>query len=597
MPKTFGQILVNDLLPKDLQTTQTLDKKGLHERLYTLARRSPAEAARTMDQIRQLGHEIATTEGTSISLEDITPDYKARNAALKPALKNLQGIADPVKRQQVIMEAQKKLEQAMPKFHGSQAMMVRSGTRGAPPQLMRSFMAPVSARDPQGNAYPWLVHHSYSEGLRPSEIWATNMESRNNLLAANLAVTEPGDFSKILVNNMGDQLVLDEDCGTQNGIEMRTDDANVVDRYLAKPAGGFKAGTQITPQVFSQIRKKVKSVIVRSPMTCEHNGGICQRCYGSNETGKLHQIGTNVGIRSAQAITEPLTQFTLSARHGVRQAGFDARRVQGLKGLRQFLEIPQTFMNKAILATEPGTIAKIKKAPQGGYNITAGQSTYYAPPSVAPSVEVGQKVLPGDALTDGIPRPDEVVRYKGMGAGRKYMVDQLHDVYKSQGVDVDKRHFEILARTHLNHVQIDEDPEGRFFPGEVVNYTTMMRQLSEDAEKQPLKKAQGRVLARGYLHHAAGTQLTPEISKELSKNGIKAVQIARNPPKVSFVMQPVTSNPLLNPNWLARLGHRNLKATALEAAHFGEKADIHGTHPVPGFAYGAEFGKGPGGRY
>lgn len=597
MPKTFGQILVNDLLPKDLQTTQALDKKGLHQRLYDLARRDPAEAARTMDKVRELGHEIATTEGASISLNDIAPDYRARNTALKPALKSLQSISDPVKRKQVIAAAQSKLEKTIPKFHGTQAMMVRSGTRGKPVQLMRSFMAPVAARDPNGEAYPWLVHHSYSEGLRPSEIWATNMESRNNLLAANLAITEPGDFSKILVNNMGDQLVLSEDCGTQNGIQMRTDDPNIVDRYLAKPTAGFRAGTIITPQVFSRLRKKTGMVLVRSPMTCEHNDGICQKCYGSNETGKLHTLGTNVGIRSAQAITEPLTQFTLSARHGVRQAGSDASKIRGLKGLRQFLEIPTTFMNKAILSEEQGTVSNIKKAPQGGHDITIGQTRYYAPPDVAPTVRVGQKVTPGDALTDGIPRPDEVVRHKGMGAGRKYMVDQLHDVYKSQGVDVDKRHLEILARTHLNHVQIDDDPEERFYPGEVVNYATMMKQLAQDAEKQSLAKAQGRVLARGYLHHTAGTTVTPEVSKELAKNGIKSVHVARHPPKVSFVMQPITRNPLLNANWMARMGHRNLKSTILEAAHFREKADIHGTHPVPGFAYGVEFGKGPGGRY
>lgn len=597
MPKTFGQILVNDLLPEDLQTTQVLDKKGLHERLYTLARRDPAAAAKTMDGIRRLGHEIATTEGTSISLEDITPNYKVRNDILRPVLADLQNVSDTEKRSQAILSAQDRLEKSMPKFQGSQAMMVRSGTRGAPSQLMRSYMAPVAARDSQGGAYPWLVHHSYSEGLRPSEIWATNTEARNNLLAANLAITEPGDLSKILVNNMGDQLILSEDCGTQNGIQMQADDTNIIDRYLAKPAGGLRAGTLITPQAFSQLRKKAKTVVVRSPMTCELNDGICQKCYGSNETGKLHRLGTNVGIRSAQAITEPLTQFTLSARHGIRQAKKEKGRVQGLKGLRQFLEIPKTFMNKAILSTETGTVSHIKKAPQGGYNIAIGQTNYYAPPNVAPSVEIGQKVTPGDALTDGIPKPDEVVRYKGMGAGRKYIVDQLHDVYKGQGIDVDKRHFEILARTHLNHVQVDEDPENRFYPGEVVNYTTMMQQLSKDAEKQPLGKAHGRILAQGYLHHAAGTGITPEISKELLKNGIKTVYVALHPPKISFVMQPITSNPLLNPNWLARMGHRKLKTTALEAAHFGESADIHSTHPVPGFAYGTEFGKGPGGRY
>lgn len=597
MPQTFGQLLVNDLLPKDLQTNKPLDRKGLHQRLYTLAKRDPSVAAQTMDRVRVLGHEIATTEGASVSLNDITPDYKARNAALKPALKNLQRVEDPTKRTQIILNAQSKLEKAIPAFGGTQGMMVQSGTRGKPVQLMRSFMAPVAARDAQGNPYPWLVHHSYSEGLRPSEHWATSIESRNNLMAANLAVREPGDFSKILVNNMGDQLVLDEDCGTTNGIVMNTDDPNMIDRFLAKSVAGFMAGTQVTPQVFSQLKKKTKTAVVRSPMTCEHTDGVCQKCFGLNEKGKLHSIGTNVGIRSAQAITEPLTQFTLSARHGVRQAGSDASKVKGLKGVRQFLEMPSTFSNKAILADNEGTVDKIEKAPQGGYNITVGGMTQYAPPDVSPSVKKGQRVSPGDALTNGIPKPDELVRYKGLGAGRQYMMEQLHGAYKTQGIDLDKRHFEILARTHLNHVQIDDDPEERFYPGEVVNYNVMLKELSKDTKREPVKNAKGQMLAKGYLHHTAGTIVTPEIVKDLSKNGISQVQVAKQPPKLSFVAQSITSNPLLNPNWMARLGHRRLKQTTLEAAQFGEKADIHGTHPVPGFVYGAEFGKGPGGRY
>jgi len=597
MATTFGQILVNDLLPKDLQTDQAINKKSLHEKLYTLARRDPATAGKTMDNIRQLGHEIATMEGASVTLDDITPDYKARNAALRPALGEIQKTGDPVKRQQIILNAQSRLERTLPRFGGSQGMMVNAGARGKPVQLMRSFMAPVAGRNPEGGAYPWLVHHSYSEGLRPSESWATGMESRNNLIAANLAITEPGDFSKILVNNMGDQMVLREDCGTTNGITMATDDTNIVDRYLAKSAAGFRAGSEITSQVYTQLRKKAKSVIVRSPMTCELNDGVCQKCYGSNETGKLHTLGTNVGIRSAQALTEPLTQFTLSARHGVRQASGDTAKIKGLKGLRQFMSIPETFTNRAVLSETAGKVTKIEKAPQGGHNIRVGETIHYAPPNTPPAVSMGQTLTAGDTLTTGIPRPDDVVKHKGMGAGRKYMVDRIYDTYRDQGVDIDKRHVELLARSQLNHVQIDDDPENHFYPGEVVSYPTLLKALAKDTTTQPLKKAGGNMLAQGYLHHVAGTIVTPEIQKELAKAGVKSVQTAKQPPAISFIMNSFVSNPLMNPNWLARMGHRNLKTTVLEGAHFAEKAELHGTHPIPGFVHGTDFGRGSGGKY
>lgn len=477
-------------------------------------------------------------------------------------------------------------------------MQVKSGAKGAPTQLMRSYLAPVSARQMSSEAHPWMIHHSFSEGLRPSEMYSSNTETRNNQIASFLQITEPGDFAKILVNNMGDQLVLAEDCGTKNGIPLASDDPHVIDRYLVRGVGSIPAGTLVTPTVFSRLRKKGDSVLVRSPMTCEYNDGICQKCAGNDEHGKLHTLGTNIGIRSAQALTEPLTQFALSAKHGVRQAGtVDKSKIQGLKGLRGFLEMPKSFTNKAVLSTVDGKIDTIEKAPQGGFNIRVGEETHYTPPHLPPVVHRGQRMSAGDALSDGVPLANEVVQYKGLGAGRKYIVEKLHDIYNTQGLDVDKRHLEILARTHLNYVRVDHDPEDRFLPGEVVNYTTMMKRLAEDTRRVPIGKAAGQVLGRPYLHHVAGTEVTGDLVKELKSQGIDKVDVAKSPPDVSFVVRPITRSPLLNPDWMARLSHRHLRDSVLEGAHFGQKTNLHGTHPVPAYVYGTEFGKGPGGKY
>ena len=113
----------------------------------------------------------------------------------------------------------------------------------------------------------------------------------------------------------------------------------------------------------------------------------------------------------------------------------------------------------------------------------------------------------------------------------------------------------------------------------------------------PVKAAVGHVLGRAHLHHTAGTQVTPEIVKELSKSGMKNVTVAKAPPRVSFIMRPIQRNPLLNPDWLARMGHRNLKDSVLEGAHFGQQSELHGTHPIPAYVYGAAFGTGKGKRY
>ena len=598
MAQTFGQYIVNDLLPKDLRSSDTLDKKVLYKKLYTLARKDAKKAGQTMDALRDLGHSISTTEGISISLDDITPEYAKRDAIVKPALARLKKLDSIEKRQGVINSVQDKLLEATKSFHGSQGIYVRSGGRGKPVQLQRMSMSPVAGRMHTGDPYPWLVTKSHAEGLPISAMISTNFETRNNQIGSNKQVTEPGDFSKILVSNMSDQLILEEDCGTTNGITMSTDDVHIIDRFLAQPAGGFRRNTLITPQVFTRLKNKTKSVLVRSSMTCELNDGICQKCMGLDEKGALHNLGTNIGVRSAQAITEPLTQFALSAKHGVRAAGAKEKgQVEGLKGFRNFLEIPQSFTNKAILAEQAGKVGNITRAPQGGFNISVGEESYYTPPGLDVQVEKGQSVLPGDALSDGIPKPDEIVALKGMGEGRKYMVEQMHKVYKNQGLDVDKRHLEILARSHLNHVEILDDPENRFFPGELVSYPALLKTLKSDSRSIALDKSRDKMMSQGHLHHVAGTTITPEIMRELKSKGFKNVSIARKPPSIAFAMRPIQRNPLLNPDWMARLGHRYLKDSILEGAHFGQKSDIHSTHPIPAYVYGTAFGTGRGKRY
>jgi hypothetical protein len=292
-----------------------------------------------------------------------------------------------------------------------------------------------------------------------------------------------------------------------------------------------------------------------------------------------------------------LTQFALSARHAVRQGGDDKTNIAGLRGLRQFLEVPASFANKATLSSIAGTVGQIDRAPQGGSNVFVGKESYYIPPNLTTTVRVGQQVLPGDVLSDGIPSPKEIVQFKGLGSGRKYVVDRLYDVYQNQGLDLDKRHLEVLARAQLNHVQVDEDPKDQFTPGEIVNFALVQKRLADGAKTVRTQDAKDYILAENRMYYTAGTQVTSQVVEDLLANGIKSVKVAINPPTLSFVMSPITSNPLLNPDWMARLGHRKLKQTIQEAAQYGQRTDIHGTHPVPAYVHGVEFGRGPKGRY
>jgi len=598
MARTFGEHLVDDALPTQYKGRGVFTKGKLHETLVEMAKAHPELYAEAVTKLKRVGDEVATLEGISVGLEDIAPDER-RNALLTPFVTAFHK-APAAGREKILLDAQNSML-AYTKTHPStMGEMIRSGGRGNAPQLMKMVASPVLARDEKDKIVPWIIPRSYSEGLKPSDAWVAGNEARINAIKSNISVVEPGDLAKILVNNMSDKIVTAVDCGTHNGIAMNSTDPHIIDRYLAHAAGGFTPGTLVTPEVARRL-SKADSVIVRSPMTCEAAHGICQKCQGLDATGHPHVIGINVGMRAAQAMAEPLTQFSLNAKHGGRiDTGKDhEKRPEGIKGVRQLLEIPQSFLYKATLAEHDGEVSKIEKAPQGGHYVWLGDSRHYVSPDLNVTAHLGQKVTAGDVLSNGVPKPDEIVKYKGLGTGRKYLVDTMYNVYKDAGADMDKRHLEILARSVLNHVYITDPGEGThgFMKGDIVNFNRLTAALGKDAHSTLLNAAVGETLAKNVLHYTPGTRITQAIRDDLTRRGISSVDVAELPPQIEPIMRAASRTPLLNSDWMQRLAHRYLKESLMSGAHRGDVSDIHGTSPVPGYAHGLEFGQGPSGTY
>ncbi len=599
MAKSFGEHLVEQVLPPEYHGRGPLTKGKLHEILVDIAKKHPEQYADLVTKLKRLGDEVATLEGISVGLDDIAPVYSKRDPILSSYKTQFKKAPDD-KKADVLVEAQNKILEYTQTHPGTMGEMARSGGRGNMVQLMRTVGAPVLARDWKGNVIPWMITRSYAEGLKPADAWVASTEARLNAVKTATSVIEPGDLNKILINNMQDQLVTETDCGTKNGIVMKSGDAAIVDRYLAQPAAGVARDTLITPQVATQLHK-VDTVIVRSPMTCEAAHGVCQRCQGLNPSGQLHQVGTNIGVRSAQAMAEPLTQMALNSKHAGRiNTGKGEREVEGIKGVRQLLEIPETFLHKATLAEHDGEVTKIDKAPQGGHYVFVNNTSHYVGPDLEIVTPKGTPVEAGDQLSNGIPKPDEIVAYKGLGAGRAYLVDALAKVYKSSGADLDRRHFELLAHNVLNHVTITDvgphDDHG-FLKGETVNYNKFKAAIADSTKHVGLNDSIGETLGDNVLHFTAGTRITPSMTDLLAKQGTKQVPIAVGAPSIQPEMRTASRTPLLNPDWMARLAHRYLGESLLAGAHKGDKADIHGYSPVPAYAAGGEFGFGEEGKY
>jgi DNA-directed RNA polymerase subunit beta' len=593
MATTLGQHLVNNILPSKWKDAGALNKGNLNKVLVGVVQEHPHLYPDIVTKMKRLGDEIATLDGISVGLDDIAPHAADRDAAMKPHVDAFHRATTDADKTKALRSAQDAMLTLAKKHPGTLGEMVRAGGRGNAAQLMRTVTTPVLAEDSKGKTMPWMIHKSFSEGLKPADAWVAGSQARVNAVLSNISVAEPGDLSKILINNMNDQLVTKVDCGTKNGIAMLATDPHIIDRYRAA------TNELITPQVASALGRVGGTVIVRSPMTCHAAHGICQMCQGLSNTGARYTIGTNVGARAAQALAEPLTQFALNAKHGGRVASADdEKRLEGIKGVRALLEIPTAFAHKAILSDRDGAVSKIAKAPQGGHYVHVDDVQHYIPPAHQVTVSHGQSVYAGDLLSDGVPKPDEVVRYKGLGEGRRYLVDSLADVYKRAGSEVDKRHLETLAKSVLNHVQIvDPGPHDVFLKGDIVNYNRFQAALSASKQNVSIADAVGETLAHNVLHHMAGTVVTQPIADQLMKHGMKNVAIADVGPRAIPIMRPASRTPLLNPDWMHRLGHRYLKESLLTGIHRGDVSNLHGASPIPAYAAGTEFGMGEEGHY
>lgn len=607
--KTLGMLLFNEILPDDVQPVdEAVTKKQFNRILFEVGRKHPERYAEVVQRMKKIGDTAATFDGISVGLDDIQPDYARRDPILKKAVEDIKRIPieDEAARADVIIDTQDKLLETV-KYHPSDmSTMAASGGRGSLAQLAKTVAAPGAVSNKNGGVVPWLVARSYAEGLTPDEVWVANSEARRNAVSGKEAVSEPGAFGKIMTSNMSGKVVVSPDCGTTNGVYMNVDDAHITDRFTATAQHGVPAKQLITTDLLDSLQqRKVPRLMVRTPMTCELAEGLCQLCYGIDERGKLPSIGTNLGIRSAQAMSEPLTQFALNAKHGVRTASKEDQSLKGLKGLQKFLEFPKSFSKKAVVTERTGVVHSIRPAAQGGFDVVIRSDNhkkdkeYYIAPFLTLKVKERDFVRAGDVLTTGIVMPNDVVPYKGLGAGRHHIAKAVHDIYKAEGSNIDRRHSEILAASQLDYVRVVRDDEGDLVPGDIVRYSTIAPRFRapEKQQRTKLDDAKGKVLGSNTLEYTAGTKITGPIQQALKQEGIDEVDVYTGKLHVRPVIHPLTRSPLYDPDWLTKLQHRYLKKTLQESAAVYAEDTVHGVQPAPAYFMGSEFGQGQGGRY
>lgn len=414
----------------------------------------------------------------------------------------------------------------------------------------------------------------------------------NGLIVSN-STAEAGYLGKLLSNAASRLLVNDDAPLPDTGLPVPTDDNDNVGAVLARDYGKFKAGTVITPSVLRALRDSHDEILIHSPISAGGRG-VPRLAAGVRERG-MASIGDNVGVAAAQAVSEPLSQAQLSSKHGAGVLGASRESsVSGFKAVEQLVSIPSTFRNAATLANLDGRVQSITPAPQGGTFIVINNQSHYVPPDAELRTKVGDEVEAGDVLSDGIPNPAEIVKHKHIGEGRRYFVEALQKSLRSNGVNVNRRNIELLARGLINHVRIsDFDVTDSALPDDIVAYDELASNWVPRAGVTQLKpdRAVGRYLETPVMHYSVGTRITPRVANSLKKHNIAMINTHVDPLPFEPHMTRALESSLHDKDWFRRLQGFYIGKGFMDSARRSSTSEIHGTNFGHALAVGVDFGK------
>ncbi len=500
---TVGRVIFNEAIPEELRfINDVADRKVLSSIVSEAYNKlGSTKTVQLLDALKDLGFRFATKSGAGIAIDDIAiPEDKGR--ILAGADKRIQDIETQYRRglitsgekyQRTIdtwTKATEEITEAMlQNFDNFNPlyMMAQSGARGNIQQIrqlagMRGLMT-----DPAGKIIEMPIKANFREGLTVLEYFISTHGQRKGLADTAIRTSESGYLTRRLVDVAHDVIIREEDCRTTEGVTMvpikEGDDVVVAlkERIVGRTAVEdvvasrkreviVETDQEITEEVAEQIELSgVEAVLVRSVLTCKSRYGLCGKCYGRNlATGKGVEIGEAVGIIAAQSIGEPGTQLTMRTFHTGGVAGFDI--TQGLPRVEELFEARKS-KHTAPLAEVAGRakLAESKSGPKLFLVVKDEEIPVPNPSNLRLRVKDGDKVGPGDQLTEGSPNPHDILRIKGLHALQGYLVQEIQSVYRSQGVDINDKHIEIIVRQMLRRVKVEDPGDTEFLPGELVD--------------------------------------------------------------------------------------------------------------------------------
>ena len=503
---SIGRIIFNNVLPEDHQfVNYVVNKKEIGRLIEECSNRyDVSEMPAILDGLKNAGYHYATKAGITVSIFDATmPPNKAELLAAADAKVDAidedyeMGLMSPEERHKQVVDiwndTTEEIGEAMAANfdqYNPIYMMADSGARGNIKQIrqlagMRGLMG-----NTKGGTIDRPVKSNFREGLSVLEYFISTHGTRKGMTDTALRTADSGYLTRRLVDVAQDVIVREIDCGTPEGVPypLHNDkgelDENLIGRCLLEDTGDLLAGDYITSmdELKAFEAAGIDTVVIRTVMTCHAEHGVCQKCYGWDlATGRPVNIGTAVGIIAAQSIGEPGTQLTMRTFHAGGVAGDDI--THGLPRVTELFEARKP-KGQAVLAEIAGTlqITGDKTTKTLTVHDTEGNFREYvvsARAQMLPGIIDGCAVKVGQQLTKGSVNPHDLLRLTDPNTTLRYIVAQVQDVYVSQGVDINDKHIEVIARQMLRKVVVMEAGDSELLPGRQVNRHEFERVANE----------------------------------------------------------------------------------------------------------------------
>jgi DNA-directed RNA polymerase subunit beta' len=516
---TFGRLLINQALPHGFgYVNEVIGKR--HTPIGSLVQKlafnyKKSEVADSLDKIKDLGFRYGARSGLTISIDDVkTPARKQEilekheKEADKAETQFKRGILTDDERRnkeiEIWSQARKEIQDEMEETLRSHPlnpinMMVDSGARGNIDQIRQIAGIKGQVANPQGEIIPRPIKSSFREGLSVLEYFISTHGARKGLADTALRTADSGYLTRRLHDVAQELIIREEDCGTTRGVWVEgvvPDDARAVayldtrlyGRVLAEDTGPYTAGTELGDEEVAVLRAdpEITRVRIRSVLTCESEHGVCAQCYGMSLATNRHvELGEAVGTIAAQSIGEPGTQLTMRTFHGGGVAGADI--THGLPRVVELFEA-RTPKGAAPLAPISGVV-RIEEEENGRRIVIVGHDAEQAVTvglRARLMVKEGDEVSPGDPLTEGPQDPKQLLEIKGIRETQQYLVEEVQQVYRTQGVSVHDKHIELIVRQMLRRVSVADPGDAEFLPGERVDakrYADVNRQLVTEGKR------------------------------------------------------------------------------------------------------------------